>query len=221
MAIVWIIERSEDPKDSIAAKLMGDYAVRVFASMESFQRLARFNRKVLPDAIVIAGPNLDWGIDRVESTLDYYLPDSLRILVSDDHDLRQSCGQKFRTLSSSLEGMMLSSFLRRALYEANDRRPMHAVMRYRDVVFDAAKSELRTAGGEAEQHLSRKESAILQLLLERPGACVSRETLQEKVWNGMKVAPRNIDSHVSRLRKRLTETEIGIKSIYGGGYMLK
>lgn len=219
MAIIWIIERSREDQESIAAKLMGDFAVRVFASMESFQRLARFNRKMTPTALVVDAQSLTWPLERVTQTLDYLLPDILRVLVTSDPELRGQAAT-WRCLSRPLEGMMLSAYVNQSVHEQKSIS-LHTMVRYRDVVLDVSKAELRMALSPAALQLSRKESGILQLLMERPGACISREEIQDRVWDGVKVAPRNIDSHVSRLRKRLLDTELGIKSVYGGGYILR
>jgi len=219
MAIIWIIERGRVPQDSIAATLMGDFAVRVFASMDSFERLARFSRKHLPSAIVVDGDSMNWTLDRVTQTLDYVLPDTLRILVTANTEMRRAASS-WRCLSRPLEGMMLSAYINHVVNEQS-QRSMASVIRYRDVVFDVAKAEVRFALTDDCLQLSRKESGILHLLMEKSGVCVTRDEICDRVWHGVKVAPRNIDSHVSRLRKRLEDTEIGIKSVYGGGYMLR
>ena len=68
--------------------------------------------------------------------------------------------------------------------------------------------------------LPPKEARLLRLLLSNPGECISRDFIAQAIWNGVKVGPRTIDSHVSRLRKRLEFTGVEISSKYGDGYTL-
>jgi DNA-binding response OmpR family regulator len=56
----------------------------------------------------------------------------------------------------------------------------------------------------AEVHLTNKEFALLQLLLEHAGRVVTRETAAERVWgNPHTAASKTLDMHVSWLRRKL------------------
>jgi DNA-binding response OmpR family regulator len=72
--------------------------------------------------------------------------------------------------------------------------------------------------------LTDVEFALLEALMKSPGKMVSREDLSEKVL-GRKFHPfdRSLDMHVSRLRRKLTESgapEDQVKTIRGTGYQL-
>jgi DNA-binding response OmpR family regulator len=72
--------------------------------------------------------------------------------------------------------------------------------------------------------LTDVEFALLEALMRAPGKMVSREDLSEKVL-GRKFHPfdRSLDMHVSRLRRKLTESgapEDQVKTIRGTGYQL-
>jgi DNA-binding response OmpR family regulator len=72
--------------------------------------------------------------------------------------------------------------------------------------------------------LTDVEFALLEALMRAPGKMVSREELSEKVL-GRKFHPfdRSLDMHVSRLRRKLTESgasEDQVKTIRGTGYQL-
>jgi DNA-binding response OmpR family regulator len=70
----------------------------------------------------------------------------------------------------------------------------------------------------------RRELAILELLIQREGRVVQRDAVEAAVYGAdEEVQPNTIETHVSRLRKRLGEAgaEIAIHGIRGLGYMLE
>ena len=78
-------------------------------------------------------------------------------------------------------------------------------------------------GGGFETGLTLKESQLLELLLERRGNFVSKDTIIEKLWSyDADVADSHVESQVSLLRKKLASAGCGltIKSSRGVGYRL-
>ncbi|MDD2541323.1 MAG: response regulator transcription factor [Desulfuromonadaceae bacterium] len=67
--------------------------------------------------------------------------------------------------------------------------------------------------------LSLREFSLISLLLERPGATVSREQLEERLygWNE-EVESNAIEVHIHNLRKKLGHNLI--RTIRGAGYMM-
>lgn len=77
-------------------------------------------------------------------------------------------------------------------------------------------------GGQAIQ-APRREMLVLTLLLRRAGHTILRNTLEEHVYGYEDEIQSNaLDSHVSRLRKRLLEAGANVKihTIRGVGYLL-
>jgi len=73
-------------------------------------------------------------------------------------------------------------------------------------------------------HLPRRELAVLDLLMRRAGRVVLREALEAAVFGFDDVPASNtLDSHVSRLRRRLAESGAGvaIHAFRGVGYMVR
>ncbi len=65
------------------------------------------------------------------------------------------------------------------------------------------------------------EFKVLVSFLGAPTKIFSRDELIDRVWgNGTHISERNIDSHIARLRKKLTQFGGGIDSIRGAGYRL-
>lgn len=72
--------------------------------------------------------------------------------------------------------------------------------------------------------LPRRERMLLEILMRRAGRVVNRRVLEEALWDQEKEIESNtLESHVSRLRKRLLEAGGGvqIRTIRGVGYMLE
>lgn len=91
-----------------------------------------------------------------------------------------------------------------------------------NVILDLDHQEV-TVGGEAIV-LPRREMLVLQVLLRRPGRTVLRRVLEEAVYGyDDEIQSNALDSHVSRLRKKLSDAgaTLTIHSIRGLGYLLK
>ena len=77
-----------------------------------------------------------------------------------------------------------------------------------------------SAGGEALD-LPRKEVAALECLLERRGRLTPKTVLMDHIYGvGADLDDSAVEVHISRLRKRLREFGIEIKTARGLGYML-
>jgi len=67
--------------------------------------------------------------------------------------------------------------------------------------------------------LTRKERELLNILMQNPGRCISRETLLKTVWKYAEGArTRTVDVHVQRLRRKLGCDAAAIKTIVRLGY---
>ncbi len=69
----------------------------------------------------------------------------------------------------------------------------------------------------------RRELAILEALIRRAGRVVQRDNLEASVYGiDDELGSNVIDSHVSRLRRRLREAKcnVTIRTIRGIGYMM-
>jgi len=89
------------------------------------------------------------------------------------------------------------------------------VLRCADLALDSSQKTVLKAGQAVD--LSAKEFAILEALMQRPGAVLSRERLEESVYGwGAEVGSNAIEVHLHHLRKKLgAET---IKNVRGVGY---
>jgi two-component system OmpR family response regulator len=108
-----------------------------------------------------------------------------------------------------------------ARLQALQRRPalrFSEEIRCGDLVFDSATRELRAAGKDID--LTSTERLLIELLLRRSPAAVSRRTIATQVWSDQAdvVASNTIEVHVARIRSKITGSEAKIETIRGFGY---
>lgn len=192
---------------------MGDYAVRVFGSIESLLRLQRLSRTERPDIVLIdqgsVGPTA--ALNPVISGLS-----EVPIVLIGEH-LAPPCDFELMTMPRPPDALWLSRAVDEILRTVGART---RAVRYRDVTLDFSRLECLVTNCEGPIALPLKEAQLLKLFLEKAGICLSRAEIQTVIWRNVKVTSRTIDSHVSRLRKRLRGAEAVIESVYGGGYIL-
>jgi two-component system response regulator QseB len=91
------------------------------------------------------------------------------------------------------------------------------LIRIRDLTFDPAARRVTWRGEEVT--LSARELALLEALLERPGAILSRTQLEERIYGwGEEVESNAVEVHVHALRRKLAADFI--KTVRGVGYVV-
>ncbi|NOJ43231.1 response regulator transcription factor [Bradyrhizobium australiense] len=96
------------------------------------------------------------------------------------------------------------------------------VMRAGRLAFDFSHREASVEGRPLD--LPRRELLVLEALLRRMGRTVLRSALEEAVYNFDDAVQSNaLDTHVSRLRRKLADSNAGVEihGIRGVGYLLK
>ncbi|MDP1791006.1 MAG: response regulator transcription factor [Methylibium sp.] len=89
------------------------------------------------------------------------------------------------------------------------------LLRFGALVLDPVSKSVTNNGESVE--LSAKEFAVLEALMQRPGAVLSREKLEESVYGwGDEVGSNAIEVHLHHLRKKLGTA--AIKNVRGVGY---
>ncbi|QTJ67586.1 response regulator transcription factor [Rhodococcus sp. ZPP] len=95
-------------------------------------------------------------------------------------------------------------------------RPASQQITEGDVMVDLAAREVEVAGEPIA--LTTKEFELLEVLVTRPGAAVSRQQLMDAVWGDAYVAiSRTLDVHMTGLRAKLARPGL-ISTIRGYGY---
>jgi DNA-binding response OmpR family regulator len=111
------------------------------------------------------------------------------------------------------------AMLRRVDLEGKRQAPSAASERIQvgPLVVDAGS---RTATLEGKpMHLTRKEFELLAVLVSNPGRAFSREFLVQRIWGSdFEGYDRAVDTHVTRLRKKLGALGDRIVTVWGVGY---
>ncbi len=109
----------------------------------------------------------------------------------------------------------------RRLREPPAAAPAPEVLRRGPLEMDLGRH--RCAWGGREVVLTVTEFALLRALLGAPGRVFSRDDLVDKAWGpGHSITDRTIDSHVRRIRQKLSAAGADpIETVYGIGYRLR
>lgn len=105
------------------------------------------------------------------------------------------------------------------------RRPANVqsdIMRVGRISFDFVHREASIQGKSLE--MPRRELLVLEALMRRMGRMVQRSSLMEAVFGlDDEVQPNALDTHISRLRRKLGDADAGvtINGVRGVGYLLR
>ena len=93
------------------------------------------------------------------------------------------------------------------------------VIVFGDIIIDLGGREIRVEGESIS--LRAQEFDLLVALASNPGIVLSRDRLLNLAW-GFEYAgkTRTVDVHIAKLRKKLSESKVGIETVTGIGYKL-
>ena len=124
-----------------------------------------------------------------------------------------------KPFSPSLLVVRVNALLRRADMAAPKRR----IVRFGDLTFSA--SERTVTCGQRDLGLTLTEFELLGVLLEEPGAAVSRNVLLDRIWgvDDQEIETRVTDETVRRVRRKLRAagSRVRIAAVWGYGYRLE
>lgn len=91
------------------------------------------------------------------------------------------------------------------------------LVRFGELTLDASAHKVTHRGKEIP--VSAREFALLEALLHRPGAALSRAQLEERIYGwGEEVASNSVEVHIHNLRKKIGEG--AIRTVRGVGYAI-
>lgn len=196
------VEAAHDGKTGLARALSGEHLLAILdvmlPGMNGFDVLRKIRDNSRMPVLLLTARGED--VDRIvglEIGADDYLPKPFnpRELVA-----------------------RIRAILRRT--QAKGEATVPDVIRVGDVELDPATRTVQHRGKPVE--LTSVEFSLLHVLLREAGRVVTRESLVDEVL-GRKFSPfdRSIDMHVSKVRKKLgdTDSEDHIKTIRGAGYI--
>jgi len=131
--------------------------------------------------------------------------------------LDQGCDDYITKPFSPLELLSRIKAVLRRSSPKSEQKPTQ--LSHKNITLDITKHTV--FDGEREIHLTQKEFALLQFLLENKDTVFSRDKIMDAVW-GFEYAgeSRTVDMHIKTLRQKLGENGDIIKTIRGVGYKI-
>lgn len=213
MGVVWVIEKPGRGEKSMAGLLQGDVAVRAFASIRNFLKLGRLS-SVKPDAILVRAEDFLGDVENLEKLIEVHWPES-KIVVVGEKPPRLDAKSYFLESSSFFE----LPFIVQRLLQREEEDASRTLM-VGELCLDFEGKQFRVLPTGDWTHLTFKEAQILRHLMRFQDRFLSHEDLCNEIWKGVKVSPKSVSSHISRLRTNLMTSHYTIESVYGGGYRL-
>jgi two-component system response regulator BaeR len=215
MGVIWVVDQPESNLPEYLLALMGNFPCRVIGSVQSINKLVKISSFAKPNLLFVNMLSCENSPRYVRELIACDLPAIPVVLLFDDSDaienhLNWNIGASAGEIVARVRKLLLASIAYQQSKIFLD-----------NVVFDTENLTIEDRSLNFKDFLTPKEAKILRLFINKRGNCVSREAIKQNVWSGAAVSDRTIDSHISRLRKRLIEANIAIESIYGGGYILK
>lgn len=211
--MLWLIEAGDQPQQ-VYRYLEGAFAIRRIASLESFRLLTSLPESmVLPDLFLIN--HRHYSLKSVQRLMKR-LPTS----ASERCILWSPEGLACETLDTTV-GLLVCcpSVLVEQIFAVVKRLNDEITQANYWVDFQNHLLIAPSLGHEVE--LSQIEAKIMNILIAATDKTISRETLKVRVWQRPAVANRTVDSHISRLRKKLNNTHLELEAVYGEGYRLR
>lgn len=220
---ILIIEDKSDVADIIAASLKSS-GNKVLTAVDGETGLAKA-RAIIPDLVILdlMLPKLN-GMEVCkllkQTPVTAAIPIIMLTAKSDEIDrvLGFELGADdyvTKPFSPRELSLRVRALLRRRLPEAG--KPEY--FKNGELTLDLDRHEVKI--GAERLVLSATEFKLLSILMARKGRVLSRERLLNEVWGyETDIATRTVDTHIRRLRKKMTDPNIYIETMRGVGYRM-
>lgn len=229
MSTVWLVGSSCQWMEDISVVLSSFFGVRRIASLRSFQRLiALGDIPPQPNFLCVVRILPEDDLLTIHSALSRFVTEdhsSRMCIVGDITQEQRKVAENFRIGCLGIPGDMVQfAKMIRTLTSAPELEKAHVkddFIRVGDIEVDKSKGCLRILATGFEESLTPKEIKIIQALSSSLNQPIGRDDLLSKVWQGTRVSTNTIDSHMSRLRKKIEKSfECRLETRYGSGWVL-
>lgn len=230
MSMIWLVGAQDEWMEEFADVVNGFYAVKRIASVKNFTRLIKMQTKaslegvffvlrVMPfdelmsmhSAVSVVESNSILGricfVGEVSESLKQILSSKKITFIEQPADLVETCKEIRRVFASVRPSLGAQS--------------TPDILKIGDIEIDRLTSTMKITNTHITEPLTPKEIRILQVLSASADQVISREELVSRVWTGTHVSASTVDSHMSRLRKKIEQSfECSIETQYGSGWTL-
>ena len=228
MSMIWLVGIRDAWLDEFADVLSGFFAVRKVASLRSFSRLLALTEAPRNEGFLcvvrLSSSDDLMAIHASMSQFGRECPQARVCVIGEISSDQKKLLETLKIAALGLpEDMVQTAKLLRSLMAAPTQSPLIGAefIRIGDIEVDREASCLRVLATGVEEPLTPKEIKILQVLSSAVNQSITREDLIRKVWIGTRVSASTVDSHMSRLRKKIEHSfECALETRYGTGWML-
>lgn len=230
MSMIWLVAPNSEWSDDLANYLSGVFAVRRITSLRSLVRLLKLDDPATARELICL-----IHIEKTQDILEAHsvLSSCLLKLTADQICIHGDLNPELKKLVTSLNlrcvGPLLSlneltKSLKSLMTRPRVSDRIHVTedtIRIGDIEVDRNLSLMRIMATGFQEPLTPKEVRILQVLSLAANTTIGRDELVRKVWAGVRVSTSTIDSHMSRLRKKIEQSfECRIETAYGSGWKI-
>ncbi len=230
MSMIWLVAPNDTWSSELSDLIAGLYAVRRIASLHSFSRLLQLGESPKADEFLcLIHLSPQHALSEVHAVLSLCLTsikNTQVCIVGDLTDAQRQLLDVFQVprLSQSQDPKLIATHLR-GLFSRNQRHQAPSVterlIKIGDIEVDRDLAKLRVAATGLEESLTPKELRILYVLAVAANKTIARDELIKAVWPGVRVSTSTIDSHMSRLRKKIEQSfECRLETHYGNGWKI-
>lgn len=212
MSIIWLVGTTDVWLEEFSEVLSGFFGVRRVASLLSFGRLLGLGDIPRRESyICLVYLNQKDDLMAIHSSFSRFLKEYSRnhlCVIGHLSEDQKKVVESFNIASLGLpEDMVQAAKLLRKLTAPKPPKPTQSLgddcIRIGDIEVDRGAACMRVTATGVEEALTPKEIRIIQVLSMAVNQPISREELVRKVWSGTHVSASTVDSHMSRLRKKL------------------
>ncbi len=230
MSMIWLVAPNDTVSSELSDVLAGLYAVRRIASLQSLSRLLKLGEiPKADDFLCLIHLSQNHALTEVHATLSMcliHIKSTQVCVLGDLTDAQHQLLDVFKVphVSNGQEPKLIAWHLR-GIFSSNqrDQGPIvtERIIKIGDIEVDRDLARLRVAASGLEEPLTPKEVRILHVLAVAANKTISRDELVKAVWPGVRVSASTIDSHISRLRRKIEQSfECRLETHYGNGWKI-
>lgn len=230
MSTIWLVAPDEKSTSDLNDVLSGLFAVRRIAGLLSLTRLLKLNEMRPAEGFLClisieADHNLIEMHSGLSSCLRVLKPHEVTLLgnlTEEQLRLAKNFGVDF--IGEPNDYTEFSRLLKSKFQNQSHSLVSHVsdnMIRVGDIEVDRDLAMMRVLATGLEESLTPKEVRIMQVLTLSANKTIGRDELIGKVWAGVRVSTSTIDSHMSRLRRKIEQSfECRLETEYGSGWKL-
>jgi DNA-binding response OmpR family regulator len=231
MSMLWLVSPNDEWSDEAHHVFSGIFATRRVASIQSFIRILSLGgsqdyenvfvilRLIGDESEVLMHQAIEAFVGRAHKAqmVSIGTPSEGQRRVLEAHDVA--------LLGVQDDHLRLANFIKSLIVPVVQPKSgavsINSKLQVGDLEIDITTGTFRILATDIKDQLSPKEMRIVRVLAESANRQVARDDLVCRVWPGLKVSASTVDSHMSRLRKKIDQSfECSLETEYGSGWRL-